>query len=137
MSEANGEEFLKANGLIKNSSSQRQKLLGCLGCRWNRAEASGNDPVAYGLQIIKCNGFQSGTIYPLLQKLEAANVIISAWENVGAKAPRRALRREYSPAESYLGQAFAASLTPPDYCPLEDLAELDCYTLAASFFAAD
>jgi PadR family transcriptional regulator PadR len=47
----------------------------------------------YGLELAKAASLSSGTIYPILARLEAAGWITSAWEDIDeAKAGRRARR---------------------------------------------
>jgi DNA-binding PadR family transcriptional regulator len=46
----------------------------------------------WGLEIIKATGRPSGTIYPLLDRLESAGWVTSAWdEHQDRKGPRRRL----------------------------------------------
>ena len=108
-------------GLVQRSSEQRQQLLGCLSCRWNKAKQEGSDPVAYGFQAIRCANIQSGVIYPLLQKLEDAGVVTSSWEDLEPGIEGRPPRRYFQPAATPLGEAFAATLQPPLDCPLEQV----------------
>jgi hypothetical protein len=121
MSESSGEDFLKEHGLIQRSSLQRRQLLGCLGCRWSRQCAESNAPEAYGYQIMKCTGLKSGVVFPLLQSLENAGIVESSWEQIDPNTVGRPPRRLFSPAETEVGQEFAATLAPPTECPLENL----------------
>lgn len=114
--ESSGEKFLKEQGLIRRSSPSRQKLLGCLSCLWAKNMEEGEEPAAYGRQIIGCNGQQPGTLYQLLQKLEGSGVIESSWEDIDNRTEARPLRRLYRPADSPLGTAFAESLEKPESC---------------------
>src|SRR3954470_18641912 len=45
----------------------------------------------WGLEIIKATGRPSGTVYPLLDRLERAGWVESSWEDEGRKGPRRRL----------------------------------------------
>jgi PadR family transcriptional regulator, regulatory protein PadR len=50
----------------------------------------------FGLEISRASGLASGTIYPILARLEAAQWLKSAWEDVdpsNAGRPRRRLYR--------------------------------------------
>jgi PadR family transcriptional regulator, regulatory protein PadR len=49
----------------------------------------------YGLELAKCAGLQSGTIYPLLRRFERTNWVTSTWEDVDASAAGRPPRRLY------------------------------------------
>lgn len=121
MTSSLGEDFLKEHGLVQRSSKQRQQLLGCLGCRWNKEPTDNVTPRAYGYQIIKCTGIKSGVVFPLLQSLENAGVVESSWEDIDPGTEGRPPRRLFKPSESQLGQKFAATLTPPSECQLKNL----------------
>jgi hypothetical protein len=121
MTKSSGEEFLKEHGLIQRSSLQRRRLLGCLSCRWSTQCAENSASEAYGYQIMKCTGLKSGVVFPLLQSLEKVGVVESSWEQVDPVTAGRPPRRLFSPAETEIGQEFAANLAPPIECPLENL----------------
>ena len=54
----------------------------------------------YGFEIMRVVGLPSGTIYPLLRRLEAARLVQSDWEDEEeAHADRRPARRYYQPTE--------------------------------------
>jgi DNA-binding PadR family transcriptional regulator len=55
------------------------------------------DPTAprYGLEIAGAVGFPTGTIYPILARLEQARWVSSDWENVDPTAEGRPRRRLY------------------------------------------
>lgn len=54
----------------------------------------------YGFEIMRVVGLPSGTVYPLLRRLEAAGLVRSDWEDEGeAHADRRPARRYYQPTE--------------------------------------
>lgn len=55
------------------------------------------DPTAgrYGLDLSKSVGYPSGTIYPILARLEAAGWIDSEWEQIDPSAEGRRRRRYY------------------------------------------
>jgi PadR family transcriptional regulator PadR len=49
----------------------------------------------YGLEVGKAAGLPSGSIYPLLMRLEQAGWLTSDWEDVDPKAAGRPRRRLY------------------------------------------
>jgi len=50
----------------------------------------------YGFEIMRVVGLPSGTVYPLLRRLEASGFVSSDWEDEGAAhADRRPARRYY------------------------------------------
>jgi PadR family transcriptional regulator PadR len=49
----------------------------------------------YGLEIGKAAGLKSGTLYPILARLEAAGWVVSEWEQIDASAEGRRPRRYY------------------------------------------
>ena len=52
--------------------------------------------VAYGFDIMEATGLQSGTVYPILRRLEASGMLKSRWEAVGnARDEQRPPRRYY------------------------------------------
>ncbi|MFI5936916.1 PadR family transcriptional regulator [Actinoplanes sp. NPDC051494] len=55
------------------------------------------DPAAeqYGLQLMQATGLPSGTLYPILVRLERAGWLRSRWEDVDPTAEGRPSRRYY------------------------------------------
>ena len=52
--------------------------------------------VAYGFDVMDATGLQSGTVYPILRRLEAAGLVRSRWEAVtNARDEQRPPRRYY------------------------------------------
>lgn len=49
----------------------------------------------YGLEIARASGLASGTIYPILVRLEQAGWLSSAWEDIDQAAEGRRRRRYY------------------------------------------
>jgi len=49
----------------------------------------------YGLEIAKQAGLPSGTIYPILARLEAAGWLTSGWEDIDESREQRRRRRYY------------------------------------------
>lgn len=45
----------------------------------------------YGWEIMQLTGLGSGTVYPLLARLEGRGYLISRWEEPGGRRPRRRL----------------------------------------------
>jgi PadR family transcriptional regulator, regulatory protein PadR len=68
----------------------------------------------YGLEIIRARGVKSGTLYPLLDRLEAAGVLESVWEDLNPTEEGRPRRRIYH--LTGIGQTWA-SATLLEYVP--------------------
>jgi PadR family transcriptional regulator PadR len=52
----------------------------------------------YGFEIMRAAHLPSGTVYPLLRRLEAAGLLASRWEDLDeARGEGRPLRRYYEP----------------------------------------
>lgn len=49
----------------------------------------------HGLEVIKATGYKSGTIYPILERLESAGWIEAQWEDVDPAVEKRPRRRNY------------------------------------------
>lgn len=49
----------------------------------------------YGLEIGKSAGLKSGTLYPILARLEAAGWVVSEWEQIDPSVEGRRPRRYY------------------------------------------
>ena len=49
----------------------------------------------YGLELAKASGLPTGSIYPILARLEAAGWITSDWEMIDERAEGRPRRRYY------------------------------------------
>jgi len=49
----------------------------------------------YGLEISRESGLPTGSIYPILTRLETAEWVTSAWENIDESAQGRRRRRYY------------------------------------------
>jgi DNA-binding PadR family transcriptional regulator len=56
-----------------------------------------SDPVAdrYGLDLMKATGLPSGTLYPILVRLERAGWLEARWEDVDPASAGRPARRYY------------------------------------------
>lgn len=50
----------------------------------------------YGLEIGRAAGVRSGSLYPVLDRLEQAGLIVGEWENIDPRAVGRPRRRHYS-----------------------------------------
>jgi PadR family transcriptional regulator PadR len=75
-----------------------------------------NDPVAehYGLEIAKAAGLASGSLYPILGRLEHDGWVTSDWENVNqheAGRPRRRYYRLTADGAIWARQELAATLS--------------------------
>ena len=62
----------------------------------------------YGFELTKATGLPSGTIYPILRRLEEEELITSKWEEVQTKAQRRK-RRYYTLTAAGRRTAHAAT----------------------------
>jgi len=52
--------------------------------------------IRYGFDIIDASGFQSGTVYPVLRRLEDTGLLRSSWERIHtAREEQRPPRRYY------------------------------------------
>lgn len=60
---------------------------------------------AYGFDIIDATGLRSGTVYPLLRRLQEAGLVCSKWEKVG-----EARRNNRPPRKYYELQPAAAAV---------------------------
>jgi DNA-binding PadR family transcriptional regulator len=49
----------------------------------------------YGLELAPATGLSSGTLYPILARLEEAGLVTSRWEDVDQSAAGRPRRRYY------------------------------------------
>ena len=119
------EELLVREHLIVKRSPQRQQVLGCIACRWKTAAERGDEPVTYGREIVECTSIASGTVHPLLSRLERAGALVSRREEGDPTTLGRPLRREYVPSDSALGTAFHEALVAPDICSLESARDAD------------
>jgi len=111
------EEFLYTEGLISRRSIQQRIVLGCVGCQWLRPAADGEEPKFYGLQISRCTGIKTGTIYPILGRLADAGVMVPEREAVNP-VEHLSPRVFYYPAAGELGEAFLNALQIPEQCSL-------------------
>jgi DNA-binding MarR family transcriptional regulator len=68
-----------------------------------------SDEGLYGLELTELTGLKSGTLYPVLARLEQAEWVISSWEQVDPHDVGRPRRRYYR--LSGVGQRTAASLS--------------------------
>ena len=53
------------------------------------------DAERYGLDLMKATGLPSGTLYPLLQRLQQAGWVAAHWEDIDPAAEGRPARRYY------------------------------------------
>jgi PadR family transcriptional regulator, regulatory protein PadR len=53
------------------------------------------DADRYGLDLIQATGLASGTLYPILHRLQEAGWLSAAWEDVDPSAQGRPARRYY------------------------------------------
>jgi hypothetical protein len=111
------EQLLIERGVYVNRSSSRRVLLGCVGCRWLRAQAEGGDVGLTAQEALKCLGTGQTSIYSTLNKLTTAGVMTCEDQPTEG----RYTEHVYRPTETELGQAFLAKLSLPKVCWLYDL----------------
>jgi PadR family transcriptional regulator, regulatory protein PadR len=68
------------------------------------------DPLGehYGLELCRAAGLPSGTVYPILARLEGAGWLTSTWEDIDEQAEGRRRRRYYRLTGTGLASARAA-----------------------------
>lgn len=59
----------------------------------------------YGLEIGRAAGLASGTIHPILARLEGAGWLLSSWENIDPRQEGRPKRRYYQLSPDGIEQA--------------------------------
>jgi len=69
---------------IKNTATTRQLL--------DSFDPKGE---SYGLDIIRRTGLASGTVYPILRRLEGEGIVTSCWEDIDSTVEMRPPRRLY------------------------------------------
>jgi len=71
----------------------------------------------YGLELVEAAGLPSGTIYPILARLEKADWVSSGWEDVDPSVVKRPRRRFYmltgKGAQRARAELGAAGMTAP------------------------
>jgi PadR family transcriptional regulator PadR len=70
---------------------------------------AGRGTELYGLEIMDSAGIRSGTLYPILHRLEQAGWITGAWEDVAVGDEGRPRRRYYRLTPEGAGQASAVA----------------------------
>ena len=73
----------------------------------------------YGVQLMKATGLPSGTLYPILARLEASGWLISAKEDIDPVVEGRPRRRYYrlDPTMAYQARHEVASLAERLHVP--------------------
>ena len=73
----------------------------------------------YGLEIGEAAGLRSGTVHPILARLEAYGWLVSRWEDIDASAEGRPARRYYKltadgvqAARAALARAYRPAAVP-------------------------
>jgi PadR family transcriptional regulator PadR len=81
----------------------------------------------YGVEISDLAGLRSGTVHPILARLEGMGWITSKWEDIDARVMGRPARRYYRltadgavSARSYLARAHGANAPLRSLRPLTD-----------------
>lgn len=70
----------------------------------------------YGIEIADLAGLATGTVHPILARLEGAGWLVSRWEDVDPRTEGRAARRYYRLTASGVEQArgaLARAYRPP------------------------
>jgi PadR family transcriptional regulator PadR len=62
----------------------------------------------YGAEISEAAGLPSGTVHPMLARLEGLGWVESRWEDIDTRAEGRPARRYYRPTASGIESARAA-----------------------------
>ncbi|HEY1085835.1 MAG TPA: PadR family transcriptional regulator [Candidatus Saccharimonadales bacterium] len=106
MSKSPSEELLIESNIFNRRSPVRRQLLGYIGCRWNASRETGEDPSFHGYQALKCSSISPGSIYPILDRLEEAGVVVSQFEDMSEGFHGRPPRKTYHPARTELGLEF-------------------------------
>jgi PadR family transcriptional regulator, regulatory protein PadR len=72
----------------------------------------GQPAAQYGLQISRRSGIRSGTLYPMLARLERLGVVASAWEPIDPRQAGRPARKYYrlTPAGAAYARRVLADL---------------------------
>lgn len=84
----------------------------------------------YGLELCRLAGLASGTIHPILARLETADWLTSAWEDIDPVAAGRPARRYYRFTPPGEEQARAALAARPLANPLPIAAAQDAEPIA-------
>lgn len=71
---------------IRNTAATREVLASFV---------DGGGRETYGLDVIRVTGLASGTVYPILQRLEDEGWLSSRWENINPQTEGRPARRLY------------------------------------------
>ncbi|MEV0396423.1 PadR family transcriptional regulator [Polymorphospora rubra] len=81
----------------------------------------------YGLDLMKVTGLTSGSLYPILRRLEQAGWLLARWEEIDAVAAGRPARRYYrltahgiERAGAALAELHAATTPRPKGVPAPD-----------------
>lgn len=69
-------------------------------------------PEVYGTELIVATGLESGTLYPILHRLESAGWVSSRWEKPSQATSGRQRRRYYRLTKS--GRESARAATEPE-----------------------
>jgi PadR family transcriptional regulator, regulatory protein PadR len=69
---------------------------------------SAPDDERYGLEIGEAAGLPSGTVHPILARLERVGWVVSRWEDVDPRSAGRPARRYYGLSPDGADQARAA-----------------------------
>ncbi len=88
------EDILLERGAIPQRSLTNQEVIGCIGCRWLKAEQAGQEPKVHGFEIMKCIEAKSaGIVYRCLRVLEEAGALETEYEDPDQKNSRGPLQK--------------------------------------------
>jgi hypothetical protein len=113
VNKSRAEEFLYDNQVVGKRSNNHQQILACLACRLAR------NGVFHGYEAIQCRRLLSGSLYPVLNRLEEHDLLMSEMEETSPKDMGRPPRRVYTLADTALAQEFGATLDVPEDCNLD------------------
>ncbi|WP_184968646.1 PadR family transcriptional regulator [Nonomuraea endophytica] len=75
-------------------------------------EAAAESTPTYGLEVIQATGHGSGTVYPILRRLESIGWVRSHWDETETTGPRRRLVELTAEGESQATAALANRQRP-------------------------
>lgn len=110
------EAFLLGLGLVQRPTSNRRRMLGCLGCHLLRASSSSGESEVCAAQINQCTKITNHSISYLLRVLAKAGLLVGPKEKITEHNGNLRPRNYYTLADTEAGQAFAQALEIPSGC---------------------
>jgi DNA-binding PadR family transcriptional regulator len=83
----------------------------------------GAEEAVWGLQLCKATGLASGTVYPMLARLEAYGWIEATWDDSSAAGPRRRLYSLTNDGRFEIEKVLEVQRRPQKTKPLTALGE--------------